>query len=82
MMGKRPLNPVLHHPIKSLISDTINNLFFSPQCVAVTAALTQKQVYYNCDENSKHLQYMFFFKSDSVTFCLYTNDSVTYGLSQ
>jgi len=29
MMGKRPLSPVLHHPIKALISDTINNLFFS-----------------------------------------------------
>lgn len=63
MMGKRPLNPVLHHPIKALISDTINNLFCFFQCIAVTAALTRKQVYYNCDKDSKHLQYMFLLKS-------------------
>lgn len=64
MMGKRPLNPVLHHPIKALISDTINNLFlfcFFSQSVAVTSALTRKQVYYNCDEDSQdHLQYVSF----------------------
>lgn len=41
MMGKRPLNPVLHHQIKALISATINNLFFS----SVSIALTPEQVF-------------------------------------
>lgn len=51
MMGKRPLSPVLHHPIKALISDTINNLFFS----SVSTALTQEQVFIMLYEDSKFL---------------------------
>lgn len=42
MMGKRPLNPVVHHPIKALISATINNLFFFPN---VSIALTPEQAF-------------------------------------